>query len=154
MPAKASAARKRLRRSLDSRNVGEANLLLTDMAANLFAAPGLSIANLPTALPKPQSPEPQRVETIGDRVAQARRRYGVTVKADILPTDLARMIDVPTSTISRVESGERQPGERLVQKIAKALGVTPAWLRYGAEPGMQLPVNGPDAGKGGPDAGR
>jgi transcriptional regulator with XRE-family HTH domain len=50
---------------------------------------------------------------------------------DVLPADLAKMIGVPPSTISRIESGQRQHGEGLIQKLSAALRVTPEWLRYG-----------------------
>jgi transcriptional regulator with XRE-family HTH domain len=91
----------------------------------------MSIANRQLSLPKRQVPKPQAVETIGDRIGQARREYGVTAKRDIPPAELARMVKVSKSTITRAEAGERQPSEDLIRRIAAALNVTPAWLRYG-----------------------
>lgn len=95
---------------------------------------------LTTLVPKEQPKKPQRVETIGDRVGQARRRLAVAMEQDILPSDLAKMIDVPASTISRIENDERRPGEGLIVKLAEALRVTPAWLRYGAAAVAPLPT--------------
>lgn len=135
MPANANAARNRLRRSSNAATVGEEDLRCIVTAANLFAAAPLSRANRHDSLPSAQQPQPQPVETIGDRVAQARRQLGVTAKQDILAADLARMLDVPASTISRIESGDRQPGEALVLKLAAVLRVPPAWLRYGGKLG-------------------
>lgn len=99
-------------------------------------------------MPKSQSKAPQRVETVGDRVGHARRHLGVTLKRDILPATLADMVGVAASTISRLENGTGGASEDLIQKLAKALGVTPAWLRYGAEAAPQIPVSEPGAGTG------
>lgn len=102
------------------------------------------------SMPKPQPKARQRVETLADRVAQARRKLGVALGRDVLPATLAEMVGVAPSTISRLEAGTGGASEDLLQKIAKELRVTPAYLRYGvvAEPGMQIPVNPPDTGKG------
>jgi transcriptional regulator with XRE-family HTH domain len=92
----------------------------------------------------------QRVETIGDRVADARRRLGVTLKRDILAAGLAKIAGVPASTVSRIESGDSEdPNEETVVRLATALRVSPVWLRYGAQPGMQIPVSPPDEATGG-----
>lgn len=61
------------------------------------------------------------------------------------------MIGVAASTISRIESGERSPDESTVLKLAAALQVSPAYLRYGAEPGIQIPISEPGAGRDPPD---
>ena len=110
----------------------------------------LSIASLQPIVAKAQPKERQRVEEIGDRVADARRRLGVRLRRDILAADLAKMAGVPSSTVTRVESGETKPNEQTVERLAKALQVTPAYLRYGlaAEPTPVIPVKAPDAGKG------
>lgn len=151
LSASASAARNRLRRVSRSRTLGETVLPETVMTANLFAAVVSAMAREQKVLPKAQKAARQRVETIGDRVAQARRLLGVTKMMDILPSDLARLIDVPPSTITRLEKGERQPSEDLVLKLATALNVSPAWLRYGAPTTPLIPVNAPVSAKGASD---
>lgn len=104
-------------------------------------------------MPKPQKQERQRVETIGDRVGIARRRLGLETHRDILPATLAGMIDVAPSTISRLESGAGGASEELIQKLAKVLNVSAAWLRYGAEALQPIPIREPTGGKGGADGG-
>ena len=56
--------------------------------------------------------------TVGDRISLARRR------ADINQEDLAKMVDVSTSTLQKIESGHTSPRLALVFKIAQALNVT------------------------------
>lgn len=87
---------------------------------------------MPRKLRAAQKQAAQHVETVGERVAQARRRLGVTLKQDILSAHLARMAKVQPSTISRLEAGLHAPSEELILKLAEVLRVTPAWLRYGA----------------------
>lgn len=80
----------------------------------------------------PQPKEPQRVESIGDRVAQARRMLGVTLKRDISRADLAQMAGLPASTVNRIEEDEtKDPEDGTLKKLASVLGVTPSVLRYG-----------------------
>ena len=97
----------------------------------------------------PQPNKRQRVETIGDRLAHARRVLGVTIKQDISTAELARMADLPTSTVTRIESGESEdPNEATLQKLAGVLRVSSVWLRYGVEPGGAVPISEPGEGKG------
>lgn len=96
-----------------------------------------------------QTKKQQQVERVGDRVADARRRLAVTLKRDISPADLARLAGVPASTVTRIEAGTSEdPNEATLARLAGVLRVTPAWLRYGAEPGLQIPLSPPDGATG------
>jgi transcriptional regulator with XRE-family HTH domain len=64
------------------------------------------------------------VSTLGERLRQARRAAGLT-QADL--TDPG----VSVSMVSRIESGSRQPSTETLHALARRLGVSPAWLRWG-----------------------
>lgn len=53
---------------------------------------------------------------------------------DVTRAQLAEMVGVSLSTVSRWEDDLRNPEEEALAKLASVLQVTPAWLRYGAEP--------------------
>ena len=53
----------------------------------------------------------------GKRLQRARHRRGLSQAA------LGRMVRAHVMTISRLERGDRQPSMRMLQKLAKALGV-------------------------------
>lgn len=72
-------------------------------------------------------------------MADARRRLGVTLKEDILPKALAERAGVPASTVTRIEGGLTAPTEATLVKLAAALGVSPAWLRYGDPVAIEEP---------------
>ena len=65
-------------------------------------------------------------ETIGERLYRLRTSQGLSQR------DLS---DAGTSYafISRIESGDRQPSEKALRKIAAKLGVTPHYLESGGE---------------------
>ncbi len=62
---------------------------------------------------------------LGLRVRQAREHAGLTQRA------LAAKSRVTNSTIIEVEAGKRMPQIDTVEVLARALGVTAAWLAYG-----------------------
>lgn len=80
-------------------------------------------------------------ETVGDRIAQARREKGVRDRRDVKPVDLARALDVSGATVSDWEAGKIKPRDDAMLKLADYLGVDPGWLRYGgpaASPGAPM----------------
>lgn len=70
-------------------------------------------------------------ETLGDRIAQARREMGVRLRRDVTRGELAASVGVDPSTVSLWESDKKSPREEALAKLAAYLGVTPAYLRYG-----------------------
>ncbi len=74
-------------------------------------------------MPKPQ--------TLGERIAQARREKAARDHEDIRQKDVAAAIGVSGTTISEAESDKQPPGEAVLLRLAAYLGVTPAYLRYG-----------------------
>lgn len=69
--------------------------------------------------------------TLGERIAQARRELGVRTRTDVNPSDVAEALGVSPATVYRWESNEKSPRDDTLAKLAKYLGVTPAYLRYG-----------------------
>ncbi len=65
--------------------------------------------------------------TIGERLRRARERR-VWSQAD-----LAREAGVTKLAILRIENGQAQPRPSTLRALAAALGVEPAWLRYGEQ---------------------
>lgn len=59
------------------------------------------------------------------RVRQAREHAGLTQRA------LAAKSKITNSTIIEVEAGKRMPQIDTIEVLARALGVTAAWLAYG-----------------------
>src|SRR5262249_41288256 len=57
------------------------------------------------------------LSAIGPRLRELRRRRGVTLTA------LSAATDIPISTLSRLESGQRKPGLELLLPLAKAFRV-------------------------------
>ena len=77
----------------------------------------------------------RRPETIGDRIAQARREMGVRLRRDVFAAEVAEAVGVTASNYSRWEANERVPREDALERLAAVFGVTPAFLRYGIQPG-------------------
>lgn len=71
--------------------------------------------------------------SLGKRIAQARRELGVREHRDVTQLDLARAIGTTSASISEWEADKKQPREPSLVKLAKFLGVSPAYLRYGVE---------------------
>lgn len=78
-----------------------------------------------------------RPSTLGARIAQARRELGVREHRDVTQLDLARAVGATSASISEWEADKKVPREASLVRLAKALGVTPAYLRYGE--GSALP---------------
>ena len=70
---------------------------------------------------------PVRMETMGARLRRERERRVMR------QADLARAAGVRVETVSRLERDAHQPEVVTVRKLAEALGVDPAWLRFGEE---------------------
>ncbi len=69
--------------------------------------------------------------TIGGRIAQARRELAVRLRRDLTQGDVAELAGTTPATMSRWESDTAVPKEDALAVLAKVLGVTPAYLRYG-----------------------
>lgn len=84
------------------------------------------------------------LNTIGKRIAQARRELAVREGRDVLQSDLAEELGVGGATISRWEADQAIPRDAVLVDLAAFLGVTPAYLRYGvtetAEPRKSVKV--------------
>lgn len=66
----------------------------------------------------------------GERLRQARLQRGLTQEA------LARQASVSLVTVAKLErAAHRRPTVETAAKLAKALGVDPAWLLFGDEEG-------------------
>jgi len=64
---------------------------------------------------------------LGERLAAARSERGLTKAA------LARLVGLSPSTVADIEKGA-QTGVDVLESLAKALGVSPAWLAFGEGP--------------------
>lgn len=64
---------------------------------------------------------------MGGRLADARTERGLTKAA------LARQVGLSPSTVADIEKGA-QTGVDILESLAKALGVSPAWLAFGEGP--------------------
>lgn len=72
--------------------------------------------------------------TIGERIAQSRREFGVRTRQDVTPSDLAVMLGVAPATVYRWENNEKHPSRENLVILAARLGVTPAYLVWGQLP--------------------
>jgi transcriptional regulator with XRE-family HTH domain len=70
-------------------------------------------------------------QTIGGRIAQARRQLGVEERRDVTRGEIATAVGVDASTVSLWEADKKSPREDALAKLAEFLHVTPAFLRYG-----------------------
>ncbi len=64
---------------------------------------------------------------MGERLAALRTELGLTKAA------LARLVELSPSTVADIEKGA-QTGVDVLESLAKALGVSPAWLAFGEGP--------------------
>lgn len=58
----------------------------------------------------------------------AKRLHEALARADILPTELARLIGVSDAAISQQLSGKHAISQKTAQKMGPVLGVNPLWL--------------------------
>jgi hypothetical protein len=66
---------------------------------------------------------------VGERVRQARFRRRPSLTQDALSGQLAKLgVSIDRAGISKIEIGARCVIDREVRGLAKALGVSPAWL--------------------------
>jgi len=72
--------------------------------------------------------------TLGSRLLAARKAKKLT------QVDLASILGVHPKTVGRWELDSQPPEESAVERIANALGVTGAWLRYGEGPSATTPT--------------
>lgn len=82
------------------------------------------------------SPKPTRLHikdaaATGQRVREARRHAGLTLRQLAFPGCTA-------AYLSRIESGDRAPSLQLLREIARRLGVSAEYLASGAVPGLEL----------------
>lgn len=66
-----------------------------------------------------------RLDTIAERLKYARSRKGFTQE------ELAKMTNTSQDVIQKIENG-KSLRPRNIEKIAKALDVSPAWLQFGS----------------------
>lgn len=66
------------------------------------------------------------MSTIGDRLRKARKAKGLS------QYELAYRLGLPRAQIAQIELGRSQM-PREIKKIARELGVSPAWLLFGDE---------------------
>lgn len=71
------------------------------------------------------------VDSLGKRMAQARRELGVRLRRDVQQSDVASALGVGAATVSRWEADQAVPREDALAKLAAFLEVTPMFLRYG-----------------------
>ena len=57
-----------------------------------------------------------------------RRLQEIRIDAGLTQSGLARVLNTSQSAISQMERGEREPSFRMLRRLAKALGVSPAHL--------------------------
>jgi transcriptional regulator with XRE-family HTH domain len=69
--------------------------------------------------------------TLGQRIAQARREKGARDHRDITQLDVAKAIGTTGASVSEWEADKKAPREETLSKLARYLGVSPAYLRYG-----------------------
>lgn len=78
--------------------------------------------------------------TLGERIAQARREKAARERRDITRADVAKAVGVVPSAVTFWETDQKQPREDALAKLAAYLGVTPAFLRYGVRDVPEIPV--------------
>jgi transcriptional regulator with XRE-family HTH domain len=83
--------------------------------------------------------QPHMPQSVGKRIADARRKLGVLEGRDLLAPELAKRLGVSSESVYNWESDATVPSEASMVKLAAILGVTPAYLRYGVtEPGRAI----------------
>jgi transcriptional regulator with XRE-family HTH domain len=72
-----------------------------------------------TAIPPQHTPSPPRI-LVGRTFKMMRSAHGVGLR------ELAALVDISPSHLSRIESGERAPSAELYQRIVDAIAELPA----------------------------
>ena len=83
-----------------------------------------TVIQMPTMTTRAPADAPQ-ANGLGRRCRAAREHAGLTQRA------LSSKSKVTNSTIIEVEAGKRMPQIDTIEVLARALGVTAAWLAYG-----------------------
>lgn len=79
----------------------------------------------------------KRPQTLGRRLAQARREMAVREHRDVTAAEVAKAAGVSSASLSQWENDERVPRDPALLRLAAFLGVSPAYLRYGTgAPGL------------------
>lgn len=80
-------------------------------------------------------------QSLGERLAQARRELGVREHRDVTQLDVARAIGATGASVSEWEADKKAPREDALLKLARYFKVSPAYLRYGVvQPGPTTPT--------------
>ena len=96
--------------------------------ARLASALGVHAGWLGYGLGEQYADEPTATaDGMGERLAALRTERGLTKAA------LARLVGLSPSTVADIEKGA-QTGVDVLESLAKALGVSPAWLAFGEGP--------------------
>ena len=99
--------------------------------AKLAAALGVSASWLAYGIGDATAVPGASCDGMGQRLQAVRTERGLTKAA------LARLVELKAPSLSQIENGG-QSGVDTVERIAKALGVSPGWLAFGVGP-MVLP---------------
>lgn len=84
----------------------------------------------------------QQADSVGARIAQARRELAVRLQRDVSKAELARLLHIGASSVGDWEDNVSKPkGENLV-RLADVLGVSAEWIMKGA---ATLPTRGQSA---------
>lgn len=95
--------------------------------------------------------QPFKPQSIGGRIAHARRLLGVREGHDVAVSEIAERVGVSAASVYNWEGDVFPPGERNVKKLAEVLGVSAAYIRYGVEgapPTVFTQVAGPATKRG------
>lgn len=77
-------------------------------------------------------------DTLGRRLKVSRLRLAAAEVDSISPEALGLRVGVAGQTISRYESGTREPDLAMIRKLCAILRVAPGWLAFGDE-AMAIP---------------
>jgi transcriptional regulator with XRE-family HTH domain len=69
--------------------------------------------------------------TLGQRLAQERRRKAYEEERDIEQSEIAAAAGVTQGSISRYEADATKPDDDTLARLADYFGVTRGWLRFG-----------------------
>lgn len=146
LPARLRRARKQsgLTRGALARKVSRDSELATEIeagqrmptvgtVARLAAALGVSACWLGFGLgPQSEVGTSAATDTMKSRLQNVRIQRGITKAA------LARMVDLSPPALANIENGA-QTSLDILEALAKALGISPAWLAYGEGPQVLPP---------------